>query len=289
MNKLDFPQRLYSVGHEPFPNKSIAYYSDDSKLFPALKEALEADEWEELKNSKVGVFLKFHEMKFGWASRLVHYILCFQLDCKKKFELWSLVGVEPLRFSLHEFEEITGLNCEYVKNLENPLVEVTTDMKAFWAQMGVNFDRGPSIDELTTACQMCRTWSRDDRLRLGYLAIYAGFIEAARTSPPTRASLTRLVMDLDAFEDYPWGRVAFKFLMESVKGVDLTKTYAIEGFVQVFQVWVYCCLPEFGAGFGHPIEGSPTPPLLAFLGGKGKRRLQENMLKQVCFLCLYMH
>ncbi|CAF1707920.1 unnamed protein product, partial [Brassica napus] len=284
MDKLDFTQRLYSVGQEPFPNKSIAYYSDDSKLFPALKEALEADEWEELKNSRVGVFLKFHEMKFGWASRLVHYILYFQLNCKKKFELWSLVGVEPLRFSLHEFEEITGLNCEYVKNLENPLVEVTTDMKAFWAQMGVNFDRGPSIDELTTACQMCRTWSRDDRLRLGYLAIYAGFIEAARTSPPTRASLTRLVMDLDAFEDYPWGRVAFKFLMESVKGVDLTKTYAIEGFVQVLQVWVYCCLPEFGAGFGHPIEGSPTPPLLAFLGGKGKRRLQENMLKQFYLL-----
>ncbi|CAN6892448.1 unnamed protein product [Brassica oleracea] len=157
-------------------------------------------------------------------------------------------------------------------------------MKAFWAQMGVNFDRGPSIDELTTACQMCRTWSRDDRLRLGCLAIYAGFIEAARTSSPTRAGLTRLVMDLDAFEDYPWGRVAFKFLMESVKGVDLTKTYAIEGFVQVLQVWVYCCLPEFGAGFGHPIEGSPSPPLLAFLGGKGKRRLQENMLKQFYLL-----
>ncbi|KAF3591247.1 hypothetical protein DY000_02023300 [Brassica cretica] len=44
MDKLDFPQRLYSVGQEPFTNKSIAYYSDDSKLFPSLKEALEADE-----------------------------------------------------------------------------------------------------------------------------------------------------------------------------------------------------------------------------------------------------
>nr|VDD44964.1 unnamed protein product [Brassica oleracea] len=87
-------------------------------------------------------------------------------------------------------------------------------------------------------------------------------------------------MDLDAFEDYSWGRVVFKFLMESVKGVDLTKTYAIEGFVQVLQVWVYNFLPEFGAGFGRPIEGFPTPPLLAFLGGKGKRRLQENMLNQ---------
>ena len=96
-------------------------------------------------------------MNFGWASRLVHYILCFQLECKKKYELWSLVGVQPVRFSLHEIEEITGLNCEYVKNVENPLVKVTYDIKAFWGQMGVNFDRGPSIDELTTTCQMCRT------------------------------------------------------------------------------------------------------------------------------------
>ena len=213
MDKLDFQQRLYTVGQEPFSTKSIAYYSDDSKLFHVLKEALEADEWEELKNSRLGVFLKFQEMKFGWASRLMHYILCFQLECKKKYELWRLVGVQPVRFSLHEFEEITGLNCRYVKNLENPLVEVTDDTKAFWGQMGVNFYQGPSIDELIAACQMCRTWSRDDRLHLGYRAIYAGFIEAPRTSSPTRASIARLVMDIDAFEDYPWGRVAFKFLM----------------------------------------------------------------------------
>ncbi|XP_013608309.1 PREDICTED: uncharacterized protein LOC106315086 [Brassica oleracea var. oleracea] len=131
IDKLDFPQMLYIVGQEPFLSKSIAYYSDDSKHFPALKEALKADEWEELKNSRLGVFLKFHEMKFGWASRVVHYILCFQLECKKKYELWRLIGVQPVRFSLHEFEEITGLNCEYVKNLENPLVEVTDDMKEF--------------------------------------------------------------------------------------------------------------------------------------------------------------
>ncbi|CAN7058388.1 unnamed protein product [Brassica rapa subsp. trilocularis] len=53
--------------------------------------------------------------------------------------------------------------------------------------MGVNFYQGPSIDELIAA--------------------------SPRTSSPTRASIARLVMDIDAFEDYPWGRVAFKFLM----------------------------------------------------------------------------
>ncbi|KAJ4895728.1 Ulp1 protease family protein [Raphanus sativus] len=226
-------------------------------------------------------FLKFHELDFGWASRLVHYILSYQLDCKKKYELWSLVGVRPARFSLHEFEEITGLNCKYVKNLENPLVEVTDEMRAFWGKMGVHFDRGPSIEELTTACQMCETWSRNDRLRLGYLAIYAGFIQAPRSSSPTCASLARLVMDQEAFKAYPWGKVAFKFLMDSVKGLDLAKpSYAMEGFVQVLQVWIYWCLPEFAAGFGDPIEGTPTPPLLAYSGNRGKRYLKENIVKQ---------
>ncbi|CAN6971865.1 unnamed protein product [Brassica rapa subsp. trilocularis] len=113
MDKLDLSQRLYILGKESFLSKSIAYYSDESKVFPDLKEALEADGWEELKNSRLGVFLKFHKMKFGWASRL-----------------------------------ITGLNCEYLNNLENLLVEVTDDMKAFWGQRGVNFDRRPCIDEL---------------------------------------------------------------------------------------------------------------------------------------------
>uniref|UniRef100_A0A0D3BJN5 DUF1985 domain-containing protein n=1 Tax=Brassica oleracea var. oleracea TaxID=109376 RepID=A0A0D3BJN5_BRAOL len=65
---------------------------------------LHDDEYEELKESKLRVFIKFQELGFHWASRLVHYMLGFQLDIKKKYELWSLVGPEPVRFSLLEFE-----------------------------------------------------------------------------------------------------------------------------------------------------------------------------------------
>ena len=42
------------------------------------------------------MFIKFKELNFGWASRLVHYMLGFQLDIKKKYELWSLVGPQPV-------------------------------------------------------------------------------------------------------------------------------------------------------------------------------------------------
>ncbi|KAG2277640.1 hypothetical protein Bca52824_060195 [Brassica carinata] len=59
--------------------------------------ALHDGEYEELKESKLGVFIKFQELGFDWASRLVHYMLGFQLDIKKKYELWSFVGREPVR------------------------------------------------------------------------------------------------------------------------------------------------------------------------------------------------
>ncbi|KAF8115522.1 hypothetical protein N665_0026s0065 [Sinapis alba] len=130
-NSLELTKRIFTLGEEPFPIKSIAYHTDDSKLFSAVRDALHDDEYEELKESRLGVFLKFKEMNFVWASRLVHYMLCLQLNIKKKYELWSLVGADPVRFSLIEFEQLTGLNCEYIEHLENPRCEVTNEMASF--------------------------------------------------------------------------------------------------------------------------------------------------------------
>ncbi|KAF8049531.1 hypothetical protein N665_2186s0005 [Sinapis alba] len=145
MDSLELPKRIFTLREELFPIKSIAYHKDDSKLFSAVRDALHDDEYEELKESRLGVFLKFKEMDFGWASRLVHYMLCFQLNIKKKYELWSLVGADPVRFSLIEFEQLTGLNCEYIEHLENPRCEVTNEMASFWERIGVSVDADEGI------------------------------------------------------------------------------------------------------------------------------------------------
>ncbi|KAF2618528.1 hypothetical protein F2Q68_00039965 [Brassica cretica] len=261
------PQRMFTLGEEP-PALKISYHTDDSKLFTALRRALNADEYEELKESKLGVFIKFKELNFGWVSRLVHYMFSFELNIKRKYETWSLVGPQPVRcstvrFSLLEFEHLTGLNCDYIEDLENPRVEVTKEMAAFWEMMGVDVDAGPTTEHIKAAFERCDEWSREDRMRL---------IEGRKYSTATRASLARLVMDLERFENYSWGRVAFKVLMESVKGVNLdSNSYTIDGFVQVLQVWAYFALPEFGANIGYPLPHRPSPLLLAYNGGKGRR------------------
>ncbi|RIA04222.1 hypothetical protein BRARA_K01568, partial [Brassica rapa] len=233
MDLPELPPRMFTLGEEPDAIRSISYHSDDTKLFKALCDCLTADEYEDLKASKLGVFIKFKELEFGWTSRL--------LDIKKKFELWSLVASQPARFSLIEFEHLTGLNCDYIKDLS----EVTKEMDAFWEKMRVDLDTGQSIEQITEAFYHCDEWSRDDRMRLGYLAIYAGYIEGKKFSSATPASLARLVMDLEKFENYPWGRVAFKVLMDSLKAKDLTQTgYTVDGFIQVVQVWAYYAMPE---------------------------------------------
>ena len=62
-----------------------------------------------------------------------------------------------------------------------------------------------------------------------------------------------MVMDLETFEQHPWGYEAFTDLVFSIKGITperLSKeSYSINGFVQVLQIWEYV---ETGNGSWKP-------------------------------------
>ena len=60
-----------------------------------------------------------------------------------------------MRFSLLEFEHLTGLNCNYIEDLENPRVEVTKAMAAFWEMMGVDVDVGQTTEHIKAAFGRC--------------------------------------------------------------------------------------------------------------------------------------
>ncbi|CAF1758817.1 unnamed protein product [Brassica napus] len=87
-------------------------------------------------------------------------------------------------------------------------------------------------------------------------------------------------MELKRFENCPWGRVAFKVLMDSVKGRDISGCYTINGFAKALQVWVYTTLPELVATFGNPLPNNPSPPIQAYKDCKGRRQFKEAILSQ---------
>ena len=49
------------------------------------------------------------------------------------------------------------------------------------------------------------------------------------------------------------GRVAFKVLMDSLWKKDLTRSYTVDGFIEVLKVWIYFAMPELGANLGMPL------------------------------------
>ncbi|CAN7047799.1 unnamed protein product [Brassica oleracea var. botrytis] len=72
--------------------------------------------------------------------------------------------------------------------------------------------------------------------------------------------------------------------MDSVKGIDISGCYTINGFAQALQVWVYTALPELGATYGNPLPNNPSPPILAYKGRKGRKQFKEAILIHIFYL-----
>lgn len=70
-----------------------------------------------------------------------------------------------------------------------------------------------------------------------YLSILATFIIGGDDKKELPLELACMVFDFPKFEKYPWGRVAFKKLIASVKRANLNaNSYTLDEFVQVLQV-----------------------------------------------------
>ncbi|KAL0836130.1 hypothetical protein Bca101_088019 [Brassica carinata] len=166
------------------------------------------------------------------------------------------------------------------------VVEDVEKSNNFWALFNLRRTGStPSAEDIRTLCRspdVYRSWSREDQIRLCYLAILTGgllALDRREAIPPAKA---KLLMDLEIFEQYPWGRVAFVELVQQIKDATATKikddSYVCKGFVQVIQVWAYAYIPCLGEAIGRPIR-SNGPCLLRFKGKYGKLPLGSILEK----------
>ncbi|CAN6819473.1 unnamed protein product [Brassica oleracea] len=204
-----YPPRLYEIGKTPIQSRSMNHSCFLSNL-QVMKESVGEDVWLELRESAVGVIIKLKE------------------------------------FSLYEFEDITGLNCD------------PFDTQEQW-----------DLNELQALFPIIRNWPREKRVMVGLLCLLSIGIFGISSNSRIPLHLAKRVMDPAAFERHPWGRVAFTSLVDSIKVVtyEEKKSYTLHGCVHALLIWIYESVPGLGEIYGHRIEEAEVP-LLSWHGSR---------------------
>ncbi|KAG2281629.1 hypothetical protein Bca52824_052849 [Brassica carinata] len=197
-----YPRRLYDVGKTPIQSRSMNHSCFLSNVQTVL-ESVGDDVVSDLRESAVGVIVKLKELEYTWSASCVHHFL---------------------RFSLYEFEEITGLNCDPFDKDEIWDVE----HESFWLDMKVPTSEGPTLKELQAVLTICRNWSREKRLMVGFSSL------------------------LESIKVLTYER---------------KKSYTLHGCVHVLLIWIFESVPGLGEKFGNRIEGADVP-LLSWLGSR---------------------
>ncbi|XP_048619317.1 uncharacterized protein LOC125590176 isoform X2 [Brassica napus] len=259
-----YPKRLYEEGKCPLQHRSMNHSCHLASL-QMVEESVGIDAWESIKESAVGVILRFKDLDYTWSAQAVHHLLTNQLVVDSIHEVWSLIEGQPIRFSLHEFGEITGLNCEPF-NIDD---KVEVDHKPFWEEMGVSAAHGPMLSELRSLLPRIKNWPFEKRRMIGLLCVLS--VGILGISPGSRIPLeaAKRVLDAEAFERYPWGRVGFSSLVNSIKIVSFggKKKYTLRGCVHALLIWLYESIPGIGHEYGNHIEGNQVP-LLSWSGSR---------------------
>ncbi|XP_024010451.1 uncharacterized protein LOC112085467 [Eutrema salsugineum] len=122
-----------------------------------------------------------------------------------KHEIWFLFGGQPLRYSIPEFKEITGLNC----NPEPDSTEEEDDVgkTGIWKDL---FGRVTAMN-VFDVLEMLKDpdLPRWKRLPLALIFLVDGVLLCNSKNLALTEKYVEMLTDSDSFMLYPWGRVSF--------------------------------------------------------------------------------
>ncbi|KFK43996.1 hypothetical protein AALP_AA1G201400, partial [Arabis alpina] len=203
------PPRLFAT--DRYPDARLNIYSKP-KILLQIQDILKGtDELQRIKDSSFGQLWDIPFSRCPISCKLVYALLCRQVLTKKKYELWTVFGGHPLRFSLAEFGYITGLECgDFPEEYKpNPADEITAADVPYWRKLiGDNFDATlEDIHEMLSSDDM-PGWRR---LGLALILLVDGVLIARhqkqRTVPTPK--YVAMLEDVEAFMRFPWGRESF--------------------------------------------------------------------------------
>ncbi|ESQ45958.1 hypothetical protein EUTSA_v10010966mg [Eutrema salsugineum] len=198
------PKRVLGDGCYPVGARLNIYLK--ANVIGLLVEALKGTEdLEKLLHSQFGKLFHLPVARCCNSAKLVHALLSRQLVTTKKHEIWFLFGGQPLNYSIREFKEITGLNC----NPEPDSTEEEEDVGkiGIWKDL---FGRSSAMN-VFDVLEMLKDpdLPRWKRLPLALIVLVNGVLFCNSKNLALTEKYIEMLTDLDRFMLYPWGRVSF--------------------------------------------------------------------------------
>lgn len=152
------------------------------------------------------------------SGKLLHNFLCRQIKSSNPDELWFVFGGHPIRFSLREFEVITGLPCGPYP-VKSEISAATSHDKSgcpYWYTL-VGPSKKITISHIVKMLQNDREMPIWRKVRLVLIVIVEGILTCGTQPIRPSSHVVEMVRNLDFFLAYPWGRHSFEMTIRMVK------------------------------------------------------------------------
>ncbi|EOA34050.1 hypothetical protein CARUB_v10021549mg [Capsella rubella] len=205
---LRLPPRIFAT--DRYPDARLNVYSRPDILTVVCKVLRGTPEFERILNSSLGSLFRLRICECPMSCKLIHALLCRQVLSKKKYELWTVFGGYPLRFSLLEFGVVSGLSCAEFPEDYDPELDPCADSSdaSFWDEL-IGPNRKTTLADISKTFEDRETTDPEKKLRLALILIVDGvLIASSQTHKPT-FKYVEMLRDVDAFLSFPWGRESF--------------------------------------------------------------------------------
>ncbi|KAL0710611.1 hypothetical protein Bca4012_017589 [Brassica carinata] len=213
------------------------------------------------------------------SCKLIHRLLSRRLICNLDNTLWTVFGSDPIKFGLEEFGTITGLNCGEFPNghqVPDPNQTVANKQKnahkdPFWRELIGKYNN-ITIADLADELENDKEMSEWRRIRLALIIIVDGVLIASQQVHRPTLKYVKMLDDVDAFLQFPWGRESFLFTIRCMKPPKFDKgkpvkdpvgllveklkqeTFRLTGFPLALQLLAFRTIPMLQSKIPAPIH-----------------------------------
>ncbi|KAG2317183.1 hypothetical protein Bca52824_020305 [Brassica carinata] len=271
------PERLFAT--DRFPRRRLNIYSRPN-ILALLRHILRgSSEFTKIRDSPFGKLFDLPTRQCPVSCKLIHCLLSRQLICKLDNTLWTVFGKDPIRFGLEEFGTITGLNCgEFPNDHEAPdpnqLVankQKNAHKDPIWKEV-VGKSSNITIADLADELENDKEMSEWRRIRLALIIIVDGVLIASQQVHRPTLKYVKMLHDVDAFLQFPWGRESFLYTIRCMKPLRFDKgkpvqdpvgllveklkqeTYRLTGFPLALQLLAFRTIPMLQSKIPAPLH-----------------------------------